>query len=122
MSWHELICTLLHLRRVFHALQALAAEPQTNGKSHHEHEHAAAKPAHFRTSWWTIAAYIVIFAISKYTLPRDLHPSQPTLSHVWYYGWVTAVSTGLGVVPLMFASELGEQVSCMLIEPFVSVF
>jgi hypothetical protein len=51
-----------------------------------------------------------------------LHPSQPTLSHVWYYGWVTAVSTGLGVVPLMFASELGEQVSCMLIEPFVSVF
>ncbi|KAG5185963.1 hypothetical protein JKP88DRAFT_271905 [Tribonema minus] len=62
-----------------------------------------------KTSWWTILLYIVIVLISKYTLPTDLHPVQPTLNHVWYYGWVTAVSTGLGAVPLLFASELGEQ-------------
>ncbi|KAG5186659.1 hypothetical protein JKP88DRAFT_179593, partial [Tribonema minus] len=68
-----------------------------------------AKPAHYNTSWWTAALYFAILLVSKYTLPADLHPSQPTMSHVWYYGWVTAVSTGFGAVPLLFANELGEQ-------------
>jgi hypothetical protein len=55
-------------------------------------------------------AYAIIILVSKYTLPEDLHPTQPTLGHVWYYGWVTAVSTGFGAIPLLFANELGEQV------------
>jgi hypothetical protein len=78
---------------------------------------AESRPAHSRrsalqtTSVWTLVCYLLVLGVSKFTLPDDLHPAQPTLQHVWYYGWITAISTGLGAVPLLFASELGEQVS-----------
>jgi len=51
----------------------------------------------------------VLAAISYLTLPETLHlppGTRPTLLHVWYYGWISALSTGLGVLPLVFAPEL----------------
>lgn len=62
------------------------------------------------TSWWTWAAYLLLIAVSKYTLPADLHPRNPTRQHVWYYGWVTALSTGLGAAPLLLTHDMGKQV------------
>ncbi|CAM9460208.1 unnamed protein product, partial [Phaeothamnion confervicola] len=62
-----------------------------------------------KTSWWTYLGLALLLAISKYTMPDDLHPAKPTLQHVWYHGWVTALSTGLGAVPLIFARELGKR-------------
>lgn len=47
--------------------------------------------------------------VSKLTLPRDLHPTSPNLQHVWYFGWVTALSTGLGAAPLLVTHDLGKQ-------------
>ena len=106
-------CHALLLRLMQEATSAAAASngaaPHTNGH-HSTQQHAHHKRPHYKTSWLTVVCYAVLFAISKYTLPKDLHPAQPTLNHVWYYGWVTAISTGLGAVPLAFASELGEQV------------
>lgn len=62
------------------------------------------------TSRWTWLGYLLLVIVSKLTLPSDLRPTSPTMSHVWYYGWVTAVSTGLGAAPLFFAQNLGNRV------------
>ena len=48
----------------------------------------------------------ILTAISIFTLPDSFTPSVITFKHVWYYGWITALSTGLGVVPLVFAPEM----------------
>ena len=48
---------------------------------------------------------LVIF-ISVFTLPSDsLSPVRIELIHVWYFGWITAVSTGLGALPFFFVKE-----------------
>ena len=54
--------------------------------------------------WGTLAMLIFL----TYTLmPHPLHPEgEPSVQHVFYYGWLTAVSTGFGVVPLIFAPNL----------------
>lgn len=50
------------------------------------------------------------FLVFTYTLlPDPLQPhhgEEPSIHHVFYYGWLTALSTGLGVVPLVFAPNL----------------
>lgn len=50
---------------------------------------------------------ILIAIISYVTFPSPLHPiGRPTVLHVWYFGWISALSTGLGVLPLMLTREL----------------
>jgi zinc transporter ZupT len=39
-------------------------------------------------------------------LPSTLAPPSPTVHHVFYYGWITALSTGLGVLPLLLLPSL----------------
>merc|ERR1712194_506621 len=51
-------------------------------------------------------ALILILIITCITYPPTI-VDEVTIHHVWYYGWITAVSTGLGVVPLMFVPEVG---------------
>ena len=61
------------------------------------------------TPTWAYIALGVILALSYFTLPDPLQPhhgEQPTMQHVFYYGWLTAVSTGLGAIPLAFAPRL----------------
>lgn len=61
------------------------------------------------TSKSTIIGAVVVALISYFTLPDSLQPvGRPTLQHVWYYGWISALSTGLGVVPLIFAPDLDK--------------
>ena len=31
-----------------------------------------------------------------------------SVAHVWWYGWVTALSTGLGALPMAFVKDVGE--------------
>ena len=55
------------------------------------------------------AALACIFFLTYVLVPHPLHPEgQPSLQHVFYYGWLTAVSTGLGIVPLIFAPDLAS--------------
>jgi hypothetical protein len=35
----------------------------------------------------------------------SLSAKVPTVQHVWYYGWLSALSTGLGSIPLLFWSN-----------------
>lgn len=52
------------------------------------------------------AASILLAAISYFTYPESLQPvGRPTLNHVWYFGWISALSTGLGVLPLIFSPD-----------------
>lgn len=54
-----------------------------------------------KTPTITIATFILIAAISVSTFPESLQPvGRPTVNHVWYFGWISALSTGLGVLPL----------------------
>lgn len=49
--------------------------------------------------------------ISYITLPDPLQPihgEEPSIRHVFYYGWLTAISTGLGAIPLAFAPNLAS--------------
>ena len=56
-----------------------------------------------------IAALISLILLTYFLMPHPLHPEgEPTIHHVFYYGWLTAISTGLGVVPLIFAPNLAS--------------
>jgi len=55
----------------------------------------------------TIFSLLILVAITYLTYPPPLEEeAEPTVLHVWYYGWITAISTGLGVLPLVFAPDL----------------
>lgn len=57
----------------------------------------------------TIASLIIIALISYFTFPDSLQPvGRPTLNHVFYFGWISALSTGLGVLPLVFSPTLNN--------------
>lgn len=61
------------------------------------------------TPSWVYVALLSIAAISYVALPDPLQPHHgeaPSIKHVFYYGWLTAVSTGLGAIPLAWAPNL----------------
>ena len=54
------------------------------------------------TPFWVIALLLVFVAVTVVTIPHPFQPhGEPTMNHVFYYGWLTALSTGLGVLPFM---------------------
>jgi len=55
----------------------------------------------------SIVALILILIITCITYPPTI-VDEVTIHHVWYYGWITAVSTGLGVVPLVFVPDMDK--------------
>lgn len=60
---------------------------------------------------WVFAALTVIAIVSYLGMPVPLQPHHgetPSIQHVFYYGWLTAVSTGLGALPLALAPNLSS--------------
>ena len=53
------------------------------------------------------ACVLAISVISASSVYGDLYGGRST-AHVWWYGWVTALSTGLGAVPMAFATDVSE--------------
>ena len=64
-----------------------------------------------KTPKW-VYALLVAFAILTYaTIPKPFHPLPgvaPTIQHVFYYGWLTAMSTGLGALPFLFLPDVAS--------------
>jgi hypothetical protein len=63
------------------------------------------------TPTWVYGALISFAVITYVTMPNPLQPhhgEEPSIQHVFYYGWLTAISTGLGAIPLMFAPNLAS--------------
>lgn len=44
-------------------------------------------------------------AITYFTMPESVTVKTPTVQHVWFYGWLAAITTGLGALPLLFFSK-----------------
>jgi hypothetical protein len=78
------------------------------GISSQEEETATGHDSTFiETPILTTVSLILIALISYFTYPDSLQPvGRPTLNHVWYFGWISALSTGLGVLPLIFSPRL----------------
>ena len=53
------------------------------------------------------ACVLAISVISASSVDGALYGGRST-AHVWWYGWVTALSTGLGTVPMGFATDVSE--------------
>ena len=78
----------------------------SNGKSNTEANANPAEEEVVKTPTITIVSFILIAIISVVTFPESLQPvGKPTVNHVWYFGWISAISTGLGVLPLIFSPE-----------------
>jgi len=81
--------------------KALQLQEQSNSA---EQENETKTP---KTPLVTMGSFALIALISYFTYPDTLQPvGRPTLNHVWYFGWISALSTGLGVLPLIFSPKL----------------
>ena len=64
---------------------------------------------HKSSRYPSILGCVALLLISYFTYPDSLHlTGEPSVRHVWYYGWITAISTGLGVLPLIFVPHLDK--------------
>lgn len=62
-----------------------------------------AKKQTFDTLGWSALLLLVI--ITYATCPSTFITDKATLGQVWYYGWITAISTGLGILPFFLFPE-----------------
>lgn len=64
-----------------------------------------------KTSPWVWCVLALFAFITYVAIPDPLQPphgQHPSIQHVFYYGWLTAVFTGLGAIPLAFAPNLAS--------------
>jgi hypothetical protein len=95
-----------HAPTLQHAAQEVAAEI----KKHQQQQQNGTKgPA--KTPIW-VYALLFAFAILTYvTKPVPFHPAHgqaPTIQHVFYYGWLTAMSTGCGALPFFLFPDVAS--------------
>eukprot|EP00977_Amphora_coffeiformis_P006176 scaffold1332_cov166-Amphora_coffeaeformis.AAC.4 len=59
------------------------------------------------TPLWVYVLLVVFAIVSFVTYPVPFQPhGEPTLRHVFFYGWMTAISTGCGVLPFLVLPEV----------------
>jgi len=57
-------------------------------------------------SLWSVTILILVTYCS---CPRDLgQGGKPTVQHVWYFGWICALASGFGVLPLVCAPNMNK--------------
>lgn len=55
------------------------------------------------TPLWVYLLLLAFALLTVLSYPRPFQPhGTPTIKHVFFYGWMTAISTGLGVLPFAF--------------------
>lgn len=80
-------------------------EKNVKGESNGPNE----KNKRHKTQSWVYGALAVFAIVSYVAMPDPIQPphgEEPSIRHVFYYGWLTSISTGLGAIPLVFASNL----------------
>jgi hypothetical protein len=59
------------------------------------------------TERWVYIVLIAFVILTIVACPRPFIPhGKPSIQHVFFYGWLTAVSTGLGVFPFIFLKDV----------------
>lgn len=53
---------------------------------------------------YALLATVILITVLTYPMNNKVD-DVVTIHHVWYYGWMTAVATGLGAIPFIFLSE-----------------
>lgn len=66
-----------------------------------------ASPKAASVSMHALVAVAVLSLTTFVSIPRHFGGTVD-FAHVWWYGWVTCVSTGLGVLPFVFVSEISS--------------
>lgn len=57
---------------------------------------------------WLIFAVVITITLISHPAGLLDTTSETTVGKVWYFGWITAVSTGLGVVPFLVFPEFNK--------------
>ena len=61
------------------------------------------------TESWAYVVLVLLAAVTYGTVPTPFQPhGEPTIMHVFYYGWLTALSTGAGVLPFVFLPNVAS--------------
>jgi hypothetical protein len=63
------------------------------------------------TPSWVYASFVLCSVVTIVFFPRPFQPphgTEPTLQHVFYYGWLTALSTGLGALPFCLVPKIAS--------------
>jgi hypothetical protein len=63
------------------------------------------------TEPWVYMTLVVFAVITVVSFPVPLvakHGDLPTLKRVFFYGWMTALCTGIGAVPFFFLPDVAE--------------
>lgn len=56
---------------------------------------------------WVYALLLLFAVVTLVTYPVPFQPhGEPNLKHVFFYGWMTAISTGCGVLPFMVLPDV----------------
>jgi hypothetical protein len=59
------------------------------------------------TERWVCLVLISFVILTIVACPQPFVPQgKPSIQHVFFYGWLTAVSTGLGVFPFIFLKDV----------------
>jgi hypothetical protein len=48
---------------------------------------------------------LILITVTTYPTISSTFVSHVPISFVWFYGWITAISTGLGALPFVFVKE-----------------
>ncbi|KAL7580084.1 hypothetical protein ACA910_012848 [Epithemia clementina (nom. ined.)] len=77
-------------------------QPKSNGG---ENQGLAEK--HTATPAWAYCVLVLLAIVTLLTIPTPFQAQgEPTIAHVFYYGWLTALSTGAGVLPFLFLPKV----------------
>lgn len=86
---------------------ATVGKPTSNGNSNNSSK-SEGKASSYTPTWvYALLALFALITIATYPKPFQPH-GEPTLKHVFFYGWMTAISTGAGVLPFMVLQDVAK--------------
>ena len=87
-----------------------ASATDANGdKSNVNAENGKKKKSTPTTPTWVYVLLLAFAVVTAVTWPVPFQPhGEPTMKHVFFYGWMTAISTGCGVLPFMILRDVAK--------------